>query len=76
MAGDYWHYAFACPFFDYDTVDTIGCEGGIKITIPDRQEFRHFARGYCCDAKDWGKCPIAKAIMAIKYVKEMQDEQD
>ena len=71
-AADYWHYAFACPFFDFDTVDTIGCEGGITIRIPDKQEFRQFAKGYCCSVTEWDKCPIAKAITAIKYTKEMQ----
>lgn len=72
-SGDYWHWAFACPFFDYDTQDTIGCEGGIKVTIPDKREFRQFAEAGCCSPKHWEQCPIAKAITAIRYTKEMQD---
>ena len=73
-SGDYWHFNFACPYFDYDTIDTIGCENGVSVKIPDKREFRAFAKANCCSVEGWEKCPIAAAITAIRYTKETEKE--
>lgn len=34
---DYWHKAWICPFFRWDDVQMVSCEGGSKLRFPDRE---------------------------------------
>ena len=69
--SSYWHYNFACPFYDFDTRERIGCEGGIVVEMPDRRDLKQIMREYCCDVNRWEECPIAKII-----VKKYEQEDD
>ncbi len=62
MSAGYSGRLWACPFFHWDERQGIHCEGGC-ITFQDERTYRGYAKQFCCGAKGWESCTVAKALV-------------
>lgn len=53
------HKKWLCPFFRWDAVDEVHCEGG-RVCMPTKQHAEEYMDKFCCDA--WETCSIAAAL--------------
>ena len=65
---DYWHKAWTCPFFTWDEMLTVGCEGG-KLRFPDKESAVAYMDAHC--AGDWKRCSVASSL--LKYYDRKDD---
>ena len=72
---DYWHKVWVCPFFKWDDVQSIGCEGG-KLRFYDKDSAVEYMDAYCAGtACSWRRCSIAAALLKFYDRKEDTDHE-
>lgn len=59
---DYWHMYYICPFFHWDDVQRIGCEGKTVLQFPDRTSAQDFMKNYCA-SHHWKDCSYARMLL-------------
>ena len=71
--------AAKCPFYNIDRKSALLCEGfddegqyAIAMHFRSCEAKRDWGRTYC--VKHWRACPIAAALLAIKYNEEVNDD--
>lgn len=70
---DYWHKCWTCPFFAWDDMLRVHCEGGSRIAFPDKQAAREFMNTYCAGkGNGWKQCGIASAL--LRYYERQGDK--
>ncbi len=52
---------FACPYYVWDGVISIYCEGG-RFRLPERASADEYIEQYCCDIDGWRRCTLARAL--------------
>lgn len=62
--------AFMCPFFKWEFLGAIGCEGAV-LRFTNRDERDELVNNFCAHYDDWRKCTLAKNLFK-KY--ERQDK--
>lgn len=70
---DYWHKAWTCPFFKWDDVQSVGCEGG-KLRFPDKESAVEYMDAYCAGAA-WEQCSVAASLLNYYDRKEDNDHE-
>lgn len=72
---DYWHKAWACPFFKWDDVQSVGCEGG-KLRFPDKESAVAYMDTYCAGTGcAWEQCSVAASLLNYYDRKEDTDHE-
>lgn len=62
---DYWHKAWTCPFFKWDDMKSVGCEGG-KLCFHDKESAVEYMDKYCAGTgHSWERCSVAASL--LKY---------
>ena len=70
---DYWHKPWQCPFFVWDEKRCVACEGGCRISFPDRDAAVSYMDGFCASREGgWKECSIAKMLNEF-YDREEQN---
>ena len=67
------HRMWACPFFKWDGVTSISCEGG-RFVFPDREAADEYLTLYCAANPDWRTCSVAAALFA--YYDRQEEDAD
>ena len=70
---DYWHKAFACPFYVWNDKCRVGCEGKCSIGFPDKEAAREYMDKHCASIDGWHKCTIAAARERYYERKDKED---
>jgi hypothetical protein len=70
---DYWPKAWQCPFFVWDDVCRVCCEGKCVINFPDRTEAKKYIELYCASDGGWKNCSAAR--MLLSYYERTQEEE-
>lgn len=72
---DYWHKAWTCPFFKWDDVQNVGCEGG-KLRFKDRKSAVAYMDAYCAGTGHaWEQCSVAASLLNYYDRKEDTDHE-
>lgn len=67
---DYWHKVWVCPFFKWDDVQSIGCEGG-KLRFYDKDSAVEYMDAYCAGTScSWEQCSVAASLLKFYDRKE------
>ena len=61
---DYWHKTWQCPFFKWDDICRVGCEGKSAIGFPDRDEAKKYFELYCAESSGWQSCTVARMLLS------------
>ncbi len=61
MAG-YSHRTWTCPFFTWDDMRSVHCEGG-RLKFKDCTAANAFTGRYCAGGTGWKSCTVAKALL-------------
>lgn len=70
---DYWHKAWRCPFFKWDDVQSVGCEGG-KLRFADKESAVEYMDTFCAGPGcAWQQCSVAASL--LKYYDRMNDTE-
>lgn len=73
--------AAKCPFYSIDRERAIVCEGfddetqhAIALHYRAYEDKRDWGRTYCI--QNWRACPIAAALLALKYNEGIEEDSD
>ena len=69
------HRTWTCPFFKWDGINFISCEGG-RVSFPDRTTAEYYMEAYCAALPGWQECTVAAALYAYyEQQEEIKDEE-
>lgn len=74
--ADYWHKAWACPFYAWSDKLRVSCEGGGTLAFPDAETAVEYMDAYCaCGDNGWRQCTIAASLLRYYGRKDEKDRE-
>lgn len=61
MSQDAEGVAFVCPYYQQTREKRVCCEGGSRVSFPDKQAMADYVARYCANLPDWSRCTLARA---------------
>ena len=72
---DYWHKFWACPFYKWNDKTKVACEGGCRLSFPDKPTACEYMDRYCANNPGWKGCTLARSL--LKYHEgKIEDEKE